>query len=137
MLGHAAVVRRFVERVLNEGRIEEAGEFFWEDMVEEVPLPGQGPGLKGLQEVLGQMKGAFSDIHWEVEEQVSEGDRVVSRFVWTGTHRGAFLGIAATGRRVSVWGVVMDQFVEGRIKRTRIIMDTLGMMGQMGVIAGG
>lgn len=137
MLGHAAVVRRFVERVLNEGRIEEAGEFFWEDMVEEVPLPGQGPGLKGLQEVLGQMKGAFPDIHWEVEEQVSEGDRVVSRFVWTGTHRGAFLGIAATGRRVSVWGVVMDQFVEGRIKRTRIIMDTLGMMGQMGVIAGG
>ena len=89
MLGHAAVVRRFVERVLNEGRIEEAGEFFWEDMVEEVPLPGQGPGLKGLQEVLGQMKGAFPDIHWEVEEQVSEGDRVVSRFVWTGTHRGA------------------------------------------------
>ncbi len=137
MADHAAVVRRFVERVLNEGRIEEAGEFFWEDVVEEVPLPGQGPGLKGLQEVLVQMKGAFPDIHWEVEEQISEGDRVVSRFVWTGTHRGAFLGIPATGRRVSVWAVVMDHFVEGRIKHTRIIMDTLGMMGQMGVLPAG
>jgi steroid delta-isomerase-like uncharacterized protein len=129
----AAIDREFIEEVLNKGRIDQAGKYIWEDMVEEVPLPGQGPGLAGLQDVLRGMKAAFPDIHWTVEEQMAEGDRVMTRFVWTGTHRGPFLGIPATGRLVSVWGVVIDRFLEGRVKSSRIIMDTLGMMAQMGV----
>jgi steroid delta-isomerase-like uncharacterized protein len=134
MPDNAAVVREFIEQVLNKGAIDQAGRYFWEDMVEEVPLPGQGPGLKGLQDVLRGMKAAFPDIHWKIEEQLSDGDRVMTRFVWTGTHRGPFLGIPPTGRKVSVWGVVIDRLVDGRIKQTRIIMDALGMMMQMGVI---
>ena len=134
MPDNAAIVREFIDRVLNQGEIEETGRYFWEDVVEEVPMPGQGPGLKGLQDVLRGMKAGFPDIHWKVEEQMSEGDRVMTRFVWTGTHRGPFLGIPPTGRHVSVWGVVIDRLVDGRIKQTRIIMDTLGLMGQLGVI---
>ena len=134
MPDNAAIVREFIDRVLNQGEIEETGRYFWEDVVEEVPMPGQGPGLKGLQDVLRGMKAGFPDIHWKVEEQMSEGDRVMSRFVWTGTHRGPFLGIPPTGRHVSVWGIVIDRLVDGRIKQTRIIMDTLGLMGQLGVI---
>ena len=134
MADNAAVIRQFIEQVLNKGEIDQAGRFVWEDVVEEVPLPGQGPGLKGLQDVLRGMKAGFPDMHWKIEEQLSEGDRVMTRFVWTGTHRGPFLGIGPTGRQVSVWGVVIDRLVDGRIKQTRIIMDSLGMMGQMGVI---
>jgi len=136
MADNAGIIREFVERVLNKGEIDEAGRYVWEDVVEQVPLPGQGPGLKGLQDVLRGMKAAFPDMHWKIEEQITEGDRVMSRFVWTGTHREPFLGIPATGRQVSVWGVVIDRLVDKRIKETRIIMDTLGMMGQMGVIPG-
>jgi steroid delta-isomerase-like uncharacterized protein len=136
MADNAAIIRQFVERVLNKGEIDEAGRYVWEDVVEQVPLPGQGPGLKGLQDVLRGMKAAFPDMHWKIEEQITEGDRVMSRFVWTGTHRGPFLGIPATGKPVTVWGVVIDRLVDKRIKETRIIMDTLGMMGQMGVIPG-
>jgi len=99
-----------------------------------VLLPGQGPGLSGLQDVLRGMKAAVPDMHWKVEEQMSDGDRVMSRFVWTGTHRGSFLGILPTGRAVSVWGMVIDRRVDGRIKQTRIIMDTMGMMAQLGAI---
>ena len=69
-----------------------------------------------------------------IEEQISEGDKVASRFEWTGTHQGEFLGIPATGRPVRVWGMVIDRLVEGRIKETRIIMDTMGMMIQLGVV---
>jgi len=134
MRDNAVIVREFIDRVLNQGEIEETGRYFWEDVVEEVPMPGQGPGLKGLQDVLRGMKAGFPDIHWKVEEQMSEGDRVMTRFVWTGTHRGPFLGIPPTGRHVSVWGIVIDRLVDGRIKQTRIIMDTLGLMGQLGVI---
>ena len=134
MPDNAAIIRQFTEQVLNGGDIDNAGRFVWEDVIEQVPLPGQGPGLKGLQDVLRGMKAGFPDIHWTIEEQMTDGDRVMTRFVWTGTHRGPFLGVPPTGRKVSVWGVVIDRFVDGRIKETRIIMDTLGMMGQLGVI---
>jgi len=130
---NAAVVRRFVKEVITEGDIESAGKFVWDDMVEQEPFPGQGPGLAGLQDVLRGMRSAFPDLEFVIEEQVAEGDKVVSRFVWTGTQRGEFLGVPATGRRVRVWGVVIDRLEEGRIKDTRLIMDSLGLMAQLGV----
>lgn len=133
-LDNAAVVRRFVEEVITGGAIDRAGEFAWEDVVEEVPLPGQGPGLAGLKDILRAMRAGFPDLVFTIEEQISEGDKVASRFTWTGTHQGAFLGIPATGRPVRVWGIVIDRLVEGRIQSTRILMDTMGMMAQLGVV---
>lgn len=134
MKNNKDLVRQFIGTVLNQGDIEATGEFFWENMVEQVPLPGQGPGVEGLKDVLRGMKAAFPDMHWTVEEQIAEGDKVLTRFEWTGTHRGPFLGVPATGRPVKVWGMVVDRFENGKIKDTRIIMDSLGMMIQLGVI---
>jgi len=130
----SGIVRGFIEEVLNQGQIESTDRFFWEDMVEQVPFPGQGPGIDGLKHVLRGMRAAFPDMHWQVEEQLTEGDRVLTRFEWTGTHRGEFLGVAATGRSVKVWGMVIDRIQEGRIKESRIIMDTPGLMMQLGAI---
>ena len=56
---NAAIVRRFVEEVITQGAIERAGEFAWEDVVEEVPLPGQGRGLAGLKDILRAMRTGF------------------------------------------------------------------------------
>jgi steroid delta-isomerase-like uncharacterized protein len=134
MHDHAAIVRQFIHEILNQGRIDRADQFVWEDVVEQVPFPGQGPGLQGLKDVLRQMRDAFPDIHWTVEEQLTEKDRVLTRFEWSGTHRGLFLGVPATGRSVKVWGMVIDRLVEGRIKETRILMDTLGLMIQLGAV---
>jgi steroid delta-isomerase-like uncharacterized protein len=134
MQDNSAIVRDFIEECINKGQIESAGEYFWEDMVEQVPFPGQGPGVEGLKDVLRGMLAGFPDMHFAVEEQISEGDKVLSRFEWTGTHRGAFLGVPATGRPVKVWGMVIDRLVDGRVKETRILMDTLGLMMQLGVI---
>lgn len=128
------VVRKFVEEVLSQGKIDSAGEYFWDDMVEQVPLPGQGPGLEGLKDVLRGLRSAFPDMNWKVLEQIAEGDKVLSRFEWTGTHRGMFLGVPATDRAVTVWGMVIDRLEGGKIKDTRIIMDTLGLMMQLGVV---
>lgn len=133
MQNNSKMVLRFVEEVLNQGNINSTGQFFWEDMVEQVPFPGQGPGLEGLKGVLRGMRAAFPDMHWSVEEQIAEGDKVLTRFEWTGTHRGEFLGVPATGRPVRVWGTVIDRFQDGKIKDTRLLMDTLGMMMQLGV----
>lgn len=131
---NALIVRRFVDEIITQGNIDAAAQLVWEDVVEQVPLPGQGPGLEGLKDILRAMRAGFPDLVFSIHEQVSEGDKVVSRFEWTGTHKGEFLGIPATGRPVSVWGIVIDRLEEGRIKETRIIMDTLGLMIQLGVV---
>ena len=135
MENNATIVRHFIETVLNNGDIEATGQYFHEDVIELAPFPGQGPGLSGLKEVLGGLRTVYPDMHWTIGEQVSEGEKVATRFTWTGTHQAEFLGVPASGRRVSVWGVVIDRFVDGKIKDTRLIMDALGLMAQMGAFA--
>jgi len=136
MESNKAIVREFIERVINGGEFEAAGEFMWEDVIERVPFPGQGERIEGVKDILRGMAKAFGWI-WIVEEQIAEGEKVVTRFVWTGTHQGDFMGIAATGETVRVWGMVVDRFEGGRIRETRIIMDSLGLMMQLGVMPGG
>ena len=132
---NAVIVRGFVDEVITRGNIEAAGQYVWEDVIEPVPLPGQGPGLDGLKDILRAMRAGFPDIVFSIQEQIAEDDKVASRFEWTGTHSGEFLGIPATGRPVRVWGVVIDRLEDGRIKGTRIIMDTLGLMTQVGALS--
>ena len=134
MQDNATIIRRFTDEVITQGKIDSAALYVWEDVVEQVPLPGQGPGLNGLKDILRAMRAGFPDIVFSILEQITEGDKVASRFEWTGTHKGEFLGIAATGRTVQVWGVVIDRLEKRRIKDTRIIMDTLGLMAQLGAL---
>jgi steroid delta-isomerase-like uncharacterized protein len=129
-----ARVREFVARVLSGGDIEGTGEYFATDVVEEMPFPGQGPGLDGLKETLTRLGRAFPDSQWTVDEQIAEQDKVLTRFIWTGTHQAEFLGIPATSRSISVWGMVIDRFAGEKIVSTRILIDMLTMMGQLGVI---
>jgi steroid delta-isomerase-like uncharacterized protein len=133
MQDNSTIIRHFIEETINQGQIDSAVQFVWEDVVEQVPFPGQGPGLEGLKDILRGMRAGFPDLYFSVEEQIAEGDKVLTRFEWTGTHRGEFLGVPATGRSVKVWGMVIDRLQGGRIKDTRIIMDSLGLMMQLGV----
>jgi steroid delta-isomerase-like uncharacterized protein len=134
MAGSSAVVGRFVEEVINHGKFEVADEIVALDFVELDPLPGQRQGREGLKEVIAMMRSAFPDIFWKTEESIEEGDKVASRFTWTGTHQGTFLGIPATGKHVNVKGVVIDRVVNGQMTDSRILMDSLGLMYQLGVI---
>lgn len=127
-------VRRFTEVVLNQGEIEAMTQFFWEDATEEVTLPGYSRGLHGLKQLLRGLRRSFPDMHWTIYEQVCEVDKVVSRFEWTGTHQGVFLGLPPTGRAVRVWGMTVDRFERGKIKETRVIMDTLTLLMQLGAV---
>lgn len=129
-----ARIREFIDRVLTAGEIDATGDYFHADVVEEVPFPGQGPGLHGLKETLTRIRRAFPDLQWSVKEQIAEDDKVLTRFLWSGTHQGEFLGIPATDRAVRVWGMVIDRFEDRKVKSTRILLDTLSMMQQLGVV---
>lgn len=102
MPDNSTTVRQFLEETINQGQIDTAAQYFWKDMVEQIPFPGQGPGVDGLKDVLRGLRAAFPDMHWRVEEQIAQADKVVTRFEWTGTHRGEFLGVPATGRPVKI-----------------------------------
>ena len=129
-----AVISKFVEEVLNQGRLERADELVALDFVELDPLPGQQPGREGLKQVIAAFRTAFPDIHWVIEEMVAEGDKVFSRFTWNGTHRGEFFGVPATGKQITVKGAVIDRVLNGQMVDSRILMDGLGMMTQLGVV---
>jgi steroid delta-isomerase-like uncharacterized protein len=131
-----AVTQRFVDEAINWKNLDALNQLVAEDFIERVPFPGQGPGREGLKATIGAFLQAFPDIVWTTHEQIAEADNVVSRFTWTGTHRGEFLGVPATGRRVTVWGVLIDVVRGGKMVESRIIMDTLGLMQQLGVIPG-
>ncbi len=129
-----SVIRTFIEDVINQGRLERADDIVIGDFVELDPLPGQAQGKEGLKEMIRQMRSAFPDIRWIVDEMLAEGDKVFTRFTWSGTHQGAFLGVPATGRRIAVKGMVIDRLVAGKMADSRILMDTLGMMQQLGAL---
>lgn len=126
-----SLINYFYEEVINRQRLDVIDAIVDPDFVEHVPFPGQGPGREGLKTAVGMLLKAFPDIRWQQEEQIVEGDKVVSRFSWTGTHRDVFLGIPATGRTVKVWGVVIDEVKDGRFAESRIIMDIPGLLQQL------
>jgi steroid delta-isomerase-like uncharacterized protein len=128
------VITSFVEEVVNQGHLDRADDLVAVDFVELDPLPGQQQGREGLKQVIGAFRIAFPDIHWVIEELIGEGEKVFSRFTWHGTHRGEFFGVPATGKLIKVKGMVVDRVVAGKMTESRILMDSLSMMKQLGVI---
>ncbi len=127
-------MQRFVEEVINKKNLNAVNELVAEDFVEHIPFPGQGPGREGLKQALSIFWSAFPDLRWMLDEQIAEGEKVVSRITMTGTHGGEFLGIARTDKSVNVWGVVIDVVRNGKFAESRIIMNTPSLMQQLGAI---
>lgn len=125
----------FIEEVINKKNVNATDALVSEGFIEHVPFPGQQPGREGLKFVLNAMFTAFPDMSWTVNEQIAEGEKVVTRFTWTGTHRGEFMGIPATEKRVEVWGVVIDVVRNNFFSESRIIMDNIGLLQQLGVMS--
>ncbi len=77
---------------------------------------------------------AFSDRQFEVEDLVAEGDKVVARAVWRGTHTGDFMGLPATGKQLAVSAVITERIRDGKSIEHWSLFDTLGMMQQLGLV---
>ena len=85
--------------MFNEGRIDVIDQLMAPNYQEHNPMPNQGPGLRGFKELISGFRTAFPDIQITVEDLISEGDRVVGRLTSKGTHKGDFMGMAATGKQ--------------------------------------
>jgi steroid delta-isomerase-like uncharacterized protein len=125
---------RFADEVLDKHNLDALADFVAEDFIEENPPPGQGPGREGLRDFLAGIFDAFPDLRWQVQEAVAEDDAVMAISRWEGTHQAHFFGIPATGKHVSVEAWTRDRFRDGQIASSRILMDTLSLLRQLGAL---
>jgi steroid delta-isomerase-like uncharacterized protein len=95
--------------------------------------PSDSSGPDGAKQVIEMYRGAFPDLHMTVEDQVSDGDLVVSRWSSSGTNSGELAGMPATGRSTSVTGITIDKIADGKIVESWTQWDNLGLMQQLGV----
>ena len=127
-----AVVRRFVEEVLGRGDFAALNALAAPDCADHAESPGPAPCPEALAQFLVTWRAAFPDLALTVEDLVAAGDRVAARWTLRGTHRGAFLGLPPTGRRVAAGGLELYRLAEGKIVERWAVVDTLGLLRQLG-----
>jgi steroid delta-isomerase-like uncharacterized protein len=129
-----AVVRRFVDEAQSRGRVDAVDEYLSDSFVDHSPLPGLSPDRDGVKQLFAMFHSAFSDFRTVVHDQIAEGDRVVTRKTFRGTHEGEFLGIPATGREVSIEVIDILRLEGDKITEHWCVVDQLGLMRQLGAI---
>ena len=127
-----ALVRRAHEEG-NKGNMPVYYELHGGNLVFHQP-DGQELGLEAFKQLFTAMSTAFPDLHITVEDVIAEGDKVVARYTWTGTHKGELGGIPPTGRQVTVHGTEVLRIVGGKLVEAWDEVDYLGLMQQLGVL---
>jgi serine phosphatase RsbU (regulator of sigma subunit)/predicted ester cyclase len=110
-----ALVRRFLEAQA-KGNLNLIDEVLTPHFVDHDRLPGQAPDREGYKRVIAEYQAAFSNVRFLVEDQVAEGDKVVTRFIVHATHDlGELMGVAPTGREVTYKAMAIHRIVGGKI----------------------
>ena len=127
-----AMVRRIFDEVIVKGNLSAVDEIMASNYV--YHFPGQDvKGPEGFKEFVQMMRTAFPDLSFTIEDQVAEGDKVATRETMRGTHKGDFMGIAATGKQVTFTGMVIVHFQDGKEVEAWGSPDMLGLFQQLGV----
>jgi len=129
-----ATVRRMLEQLWNERRVELIDEFFTEDIVSHVVGFPSSSGLAETRQGLTMNLNAFPDIKISIDDEIAEGDKVVFNWTSRGTHQGELYGIPATGKQVTNTGMTIYRLENAKIAELWFIGDNLGMMQQLGVV---
>jgi predicted ester cyclase len=131
------VVRREFEEIFSQGgNLDAAEEIYAPNYVGHEPTFGDVHGVEGAKQFAATYRQAFPDIQTTMEDQVAEGDKVVSRFTARGTHQGESEDFGPpTGNRIEVTGITIEQFSEeGKIVEDWTNFDALGLMQQLGLV---
>jgi predicted ester cyclase len=124
---NVGAVRDFIERAWNAG--DES--VFEEHLAPDIEHPG---GREGFKSMVFGFRSAFPDLAMEVHDMFGTDDKVVTRFTIRGTHEGAFLGVAPTGRRVEFDGIAIDVMRDGQRIAGWAQLDLLGLLIQLGAV---
>jgi steroid delta-isomerase-like uncharacterized protein len=131
-----AVVRREFEEIFNHtGNLDAAEEIYAPNYVGHEPAFGDIQGVESAKQFAARYREAFPDLQSTIEDQVAEGDKVVTRFTSRGTHQGESEDFGPpTGNRIEVTGITFEQFAEGKIVEDWTNFDALGLLQQLGLV---
>jgi steroid delta-isomerase-like uncharacterized protein len=131
-----AVVRREFEEIFNHrGNLDAAEEIYAPNYVGHEPAFGDIQGVESAKQFAASYRQAFPDLQSTIEDQVAEGDKVVTRFTSRGTHQGESEDFGPpTGNRIEVTGITFEQFADGKIVEDWTNFDALGLLQQLGLV---
>jgi steroid delta-isomerase-like uncharacterized protein len=131
-----ALARRTFEEVWNQGKLTVIDEMTTSDAVYNDPnVPGgKFTGPQGVKQFVEIYRNAFPDVHFTIDDQIAEGDKVVTRWTASGTHKGQLMGIAPTNKLATVTGVDIARYLDGKVIEAHTAYDMFGMLQQLGVV---
>ena len=123
--------KRFGEAI-NSGQLYQFTDLMTSDVQDHDPAPDQGSGPEGFMDFFAEFRKAFPDLKVAVDHMVADDENVAIAYTVTGTHEGAFLGVAPTGKRIKARGLQIARFEDGRIAERWGSSDELGILKQLG-----
>jgi steroid delta-isomerase-like uncharacterized protein len=129
------VVRRCIEQAVNTGNLNVTEELLTPDYVYHEPTVGEKRGREGFKQLITMYRMAFPDVRMTIEQQIAEGDFVVTR--WTARGTGELFGTPPTNKQVTVQGILISRISNGKIVEDFECYDALGMLRQIGSVQAG
>ena len=126
--------QRFIDEVQTKGDDGVLDELIADDFVDHSPAPGVPPTKDGVRGLFAMFRGAMPDLHVDTHDMVSEGDTVATRKTLVGTQRGELFGAPATNKELRIEVIDFVRYSDGRIVEHWNLVDTYGLMVQLGVI---
>jgi len=131
--GNTALIRRIFREVWNKGNLKVAGEIVSPRYTMHDPMIEHESGIEAFTRHVTLVRASFADIKFTIVDLFEADGKVATRWTARGTHQAEFLGVPATGKRVTVKGVTIAHFSRGKILESWASWDALGMMQQLGV----
>lgn len=128
-----AIARKVFEDVQSQGNLALVDEIVASDYVGHTP-PNDIHGPEGAKQFEAMLHEAFPDMQVTVEDQIAEGDKVVTRWTCRGTHWGEFQGMPPTGKRMTMSGMTIFRIANGKLVEGWNNPDLLGMLQQLGAV---
>ena len=126
-----AIIRRYFEEVRNQRKYELVNEMFAPDY--QVNRPGLPSGIAGFRAMDAATQAAFPDCRWTIEDQVAEGDKVMSYWTLRGTHLGVWRGVPPTGRSIEMRGITVHRLENGKIAGRYGVVEYLDVLKQLDI----
>jgi steroid delta-isomerase-like uncharacterized protein len=131
-----SILRRYFEEAWNRNQLDVLDDIVADNYVNHDPaVPGLPPGPDGLKAIMAGFRAAFPDLHFSIEDQIADGDKVATRWTMRGTHVGEFMGVPPSGKQIITTGMQIERVVDGQIVEHWRKSDDLGLMQQLGALA--
>lgn len=123
-------IRNLYETIINERKLDQLNTVISDEFTSD----GLAPGVEGYRQTVTSLVEGFPDIKFTIEDLLADGNKVIVRWSWKGSHTGSFRGIPASNKTINNDAIVIYEFKDGKAIRSWLQGDRLGVLQQMGIV---